>query len=64
MMEKELDWKLTLGMAETKETESPHDEESWGGDQCVESRSDAKSISFSESGYFLFNRSQYGLGIR
>ena len=28
---KELDLKLTLGMAERRLTESPPDEESWGG---------------------------------
>ena len=30
---KELDLKLTLGMAERRLTESPPDEESWGGGQ-------------------------------
>ena len=30
-IEKELDLKLTLGMAEWRLTESPPDEESWGG---------------------------------
>ena len=39
---KELDLKLTLGMAERRLTESPPDEESWGGDQWIKSRPDPK----------------------
>ena len=39
---KELDLKLTLGMAERQLTESPPDEESWGGGQWFKSRPDPK----------------------
>ena len=42
---KELDLKLTLGMAERRKTESPPDEESWGGGQRFKSWSDPKSPS-------------------
>ena len=34
---KELDLKLTLGMAERLQTESPPDDESWGGGQWFKS---------------------------
>ena len=47
---KELDLKLTLGMAERRLTESPPDEESWGGGQ-FKSQSDPKSPSL---GVWLF----------
>ena len=36
---------MTLGMAERRKTESPPDEESWGGGQRFKSRSDPKSPS-------------------
>ena len=49
---KELDLKLTLGMAERRLTECPPDEESWGGGHPL-----------SDSGCFLSNRSQYRLNI-
>ena len=39
---KKLDQKLTLGMAERQATESPPDEESWGGGQWFKSRSNPK----------------------
>ena len=40
-MVEELDQKLTLGMAERQKTESPLDEESWGGQgQWFKSQSD------------------------
>ena len=39
---KELDLKLTLGMSERRLTESPPDEESWGGGQLFKSRPDPK----------------------
>ena len=45
MMAKELDLNLTLGMAKMTKTESPPDEESWGGGQRFESRSDPESPS-------------------
>ena len=48
---KELDLKLTLGVAERRKTESPPDEESWGGGQRFKSRSDPKSPSL---GVWLF----------
>ena len=48
---KELDLKLTLGMAERRLTESPPDEESWGGGQEFKSQSDPKSPSL---GVWLF----------
>ena len=48
---KELDLKLTLGMAERQKTESPPDEELWGGGQRFKSRSDPKSPSL---GVWLF----------
>ena len=48
---KELDLKLTLGMAERRLTESPPDEESWGGGQGFKSQSDPKSPSL---GVWLF----------
>ena len=48
---KELDLKLTLGMAERRQTESPTDEESWGGGQWFKSQSDPKSPSL---GVWLF----------
>ena len=37
------DQKLTEGMAERRETESPPDEKSWGAGQRFESRADPKS---------------------
>ena len=43
MMVKEIDLKLTQGMSERRKTESPPDEESWGGVQRFESRPDPKS---------------------
>ena len=48
---KELDLKLTLGMAKRQKTESLPDEESWGVDQLFKSRSDPKSPSL---GVWLF----------
>ena len=39
---KEFNLKLTLGMAERRLTESPTDEESWGGGQRFKSRPDPK----------------------
>ena len=48
---KESDLKLTLGMAERRKTESPPDEESWGGGQRFKSRSDPKSLTL---GVWLF----------
>ena len=48
---KELDLKLTLGMAERQLTESPPDEESWGEGQWFKSESDPKSPSL---GVWLF----------
>ena len=48
---KELDLKLTLGMAERRKTESTPDEESWGGGQRFQSRSEPKSPSL---GVWLF----------
>ena len=48
---KELDLKLTLGMAERRLTESPPDEESWRGGQRFKSRPDPKSPSH---GVWLF----------
>ena len=42
---------MTLGMAERRKTESPPDEESWGGGQWFKSRSDSKSPSL---GLWLF----------
>ena len=48
---KELDLKLTLGMAERRLTESPPDEESWRGGQWFKSRPDPKSPSH---GVWLF----------
>ena len=41
-MVKELDLKLTLGMAERQQTESPP--QSWGGGHRFKSRSDPKSL--------------------
>ena len=43
MMMKEIDLKLTQGMAERRKTESPPDEKSWGGGQRFESWTDTKS---------------------
>ena len=40
---KELDLKLTLGMAKRRLAESPPGEESWGGGQWFKSRPDPKS---------------------
>ena len=51
MVVKELDLKLSLGMAERRYTESPPDEESWGGGQQFKTRSDPKSPSL---GVWLF----------
>ena len=51
--------KLTLGMAERRQTEYPPDEESWGGVQQFESLSDPKSPSLG----IWFYLSQYRLGI-
>ena len=48
---KELDLKLTPGMAERRLTESPPDVESWGGSQWFKSQSDPKSPSL---GVWLF----------
>ena len=48
---RELDLKLTLGMAERRMTESPPDEESWGEGQRFKSRPDPKSPSH---GVWLF----------
>ena len=48
---KDLDLKLTLGMTERRITESPTDEESWGGGQWFKSRPDPKSPSH---GVWLF----------
>ena len=48
---KKLDLKLTLGMADRRKTESPPDEESWGGGQRFKSWSDPKSPSL---GVWLF----------
>ena len=45
---KELDLKLTLEMAERRSTESPPDEESWGGGQWFKSRPDPK-VTLSET---------------
>ena len=45
MMVKEFDLKLTLGIAEMRNTESSSDKESWGGGQLSESLSDSKSPS-------------------
>ena len=42
---KELDLKLTLGMAGRQKTEFPPDQESRGGGQWFKSRSDPKSLS-------------------
>ena len=50
---KELDLKLTLGMAERRNTESPSDEESWGGCQWFKSWSDPKSTSLRRLGCLL-----------
>ena len=58
MMVKELDRNLSLGMVKMRKTESPRDEESWGGG--FESRSDPKSPSLAVS-YPFGNRA--GLGI-
>ena len=48
---KELDLKLTLGMAERRLAESPPDEESWGEGQWFKSQSDPGSPSL---GVWLF----------
>ena len=48
----------TLGMAGRRKTETPPDEELWGGGQPFESWLDPKSPSVRVS-YFLPNRSQH-----
>ena len=50
---KELDLKLTLGIAERQLTESPPGEEPWGGGQWFKSRLDPKSPSPRRLGYLL-----------
>ena len=62
---KELDMELILGIAERRYTESPPDEESWGGGQRFKSQLDPKSpfLGVCRSGCFLSNRSQYRLNI-
>ena len=62
MMVKELDLKLTLGMAKRRKTKSPPDEESWEGVSSFNPVK-PKTHPLSESGCFLSNRSQYRLGI-
>ena len=45
---KELDLKLTLALTERQYTESPPDEESWGGGQWFKSQLDPKSPSLGD----------------